>query len=229
MTDQVDITATHRRDLLTRLLEQYGFLQRSMAAYDAGSVSEGVRLASTVRTLVHDTGSSSSLLAQLRVKSALGWLDSDGARSELDLEKALAIMSLFSVAVTRLEDGFQLEFESVPPERMRAEGRLRTFESWWTRPVLALGQDRLARKDIVTMLANQDGGAHVDLQKESYLRALASVPIFELTIDNEPAFEPAQLARATALAAMRSIATEVHVSLRNQIDTYDPTREVFPR
>src|SRR4051794_33300830 len=62
-------------DLLTKLRSQVGFMKRSCMAFDDGHEDEGERLALAVRILVHDTPQSHSLLAQLGVKTALGFTD----------------------------------------------------------------------------------------------------------------------------------------------------------
>lgn len=61
-------------DLEAHFSEQLGFLDRSAASFDAGFESEAKRLAHTIRILVHDTGTSHSLLGQLNLKDR-EWLD----------------------------------------------------------------------------------------------------------------------------------------------------------
>lgn len=57
-----------QEDLVNHLREQYGFLVVSAELFDHGSEAEAKRIAVVVRTLVHDTDSSHSLLEQLGYK-----------------------------------------------------------------------------------------------------------------------------------------------------------------
>jgi hypothetical protein len=65
---------THE-DLVEKLQQQVGFLRRSAALFDDGHQDEAFRLAGAIRTLVHDTGASHSLLGQLGVKDTISFLD----------------------------------------------------------------------------------------------------------------------------------------------------------
>jgi hypothetical protein len=51
-----------QQDLEFQLKEQLEFIASSAEAYDAGKFAESKRIATSVRVLVHDTGSSTSLL-----------------------------------------------------------------------------------------------------------------------------------------------------------------------
>jgi hypothetical protein len=64
------------RDLEYDLAEQLRFLASSGRAFDQGELSESKRIALVIRVLVHDTGASHSLLAQLGIKDTLAWADS---------------------------------------------------------------------------------------------------------------------------------------------------------
>jgi hypothetical protein len=47
------------------LRKQLGFLERSCASYDAGHKDEAIRIATTIRVLIHNTKASTSLLKHL--------------------------------------------------------------------------------------------------------------------------------------------------------------------
>jgi len=55
--------------LTQQLRRQLGYLERSAARYDSGQLDEGIRIATTIRVLVHDTRNSTSLLSHLGAKS----------------------------------------------------------------------------------------------------------------------------------------------------------------
>jgi hypothetical protein len=62
-------------DLVEKLRQQLGFLDRSAALFDQGHEDEAIRLAQIMRVLLHDTSASHSLLGQLGVKETLSYLD----------------------------------------------------------------------------------------------------------------------------------------------------------
>ncbi len=59
------------QDLERHLIEQIEFLETSCDLYDEGKTSEAKRIAVSIRTLLHDTRHSKSLLGQLQKKSNL--------------------------------------------------------------------------------------------------------------------------------------------------------------
>ena len=132
-----------RADLDCHLQEPLGFLERSADAFDRGYQDEAKRLAVTIRVLVHDSGSSQSLLSQLGRKDAQFFnsaLDVDG--TSLTSQSALADVS-------------------IGPGGVRHVARLDTGDLTWIHWSDLEGQE-LTRRDLVLVVAHQDGGAHVD-------------------------------------------------------------------
>jgi hypothetical protein len=62
-------------DLVEKLRQQVGFLERSARLFDEGNEDEAIRLAQIIRVLLHDTSGSHSLLGQLGVKETINYLD----------------------------------------------------------------------------------------------------------------------------------------------------------
>lgn len=150
-----------RPRLLESLNEQKGFLERSARAFDAGEHSEALRLATAIRTLVHDTNNSHSLLQQLAVKEKITYTATNRA---FDPSNLLPTYSLVSVKIdtSRGLEGFSYSANlgGGPPV-----GRKLQFTQWWhsdTVVFLPKTKLRLCRKDLVCVLANKQGGAHVD-------------------------------------------------------------------
>src|SRR5205085_963009 len=123
----------------------------SSEGYDAGLDGEAKRLAVIIRLLLHDTPNSHSLLQQLGYKTSLQFSDMTG-------EWRPGIMALFGFKVRGLTGGRKyIAFAPVPKRTI-------SFDAWWEAPVIVLGQQgiHLPRAQAVLILANQDGGAHVD-------------------------------------------------------------------
>ncbi|MBO3089958.1 hypothetical protein [Cellulomonas dongxiuzhuiae] len=219
---------THLSQLRVRLKEQIENLEVSAARYDAGWSGEANRLAVTVRVLVHDTSMSKSLLKQMGAKESMRWIDSNGG---LDARAAAMFSSLVVFQAAVFKDRMELQILPLDQADILARGLLLDFATWWkTAPVMVGGGETISRFDVVDMLANQDGGAHVDLKKERFVKLLRSVPQVAPFFDGEdqgvsfglPAHASEGLARETLRAAMRTIAEEVWLAWNNQLDLLDP-------
>ena len=142
-------------DFLDHLSEQIQFLKISCEIYDRGMKIEGKRLATTIRTIVHDTGSSKSILGHLSCKNKMYYLNTAIPES---------LFGLCSFTTTTVDGG---KSEYTPPlenlSEKRKENPLITFQNWWEdMKVLSDGNNTFSRKDLVLNVANKDGGAHVD-------------------------------------------------------------------
>jgi hypothetical protein len=116
-----DITGTESvQDFVARLAEQLAFLDASADAYDRGVESEAIRLAATIRVLVHDgRPPSRSLLSHLQVRDRPPWTET--AAGEIR-ESALSVGSGLSM-MRMSTDGsatssFQPSLGQLPPERI---------------------------------------------------------------------------------------------------------------
>jgi hypothetical protein len=140
---------------LEHLHRQLSFIRRSCAAYDVGHTDEAIRIATTIRVLIHNTKQSTSLLRHL------------GADS-IDLLSTVIEPS----ADTLFCIGFGVREATVADGKVTAtyaplfDGPIKAFvpvSTWWNQVVYVLNPTtRLKRKDIVLCAANKDGGAHVD-------------------------------------------------------------------
>ncbi|ROZ49405.1 hypothetical protein EEB13_05645 [Rhodococcus sp. WS3] len=157
------------RDLLADLNEQFLFLKNSCATYDGGFEAEAKRIAVVIRTLVHDTKNSRSLLYQMKIKSVLQWNDT---AHDIKPHNIAATTGLTSMGLGL--DG-SIAFLPRVGERLRSAPSLRTvsFDDWWTRHVIKDANGNLfSRRDLVLALANKDGGAHIDrLQASTFALA----------------------------------------------------------
>src|SRR5258708_25334323 len=141
---------------------QLSFIVNSAAAFDRGETDEAIRMAVSIRVLLHDTGRSTSLLTQLEAKNIL--LTStcepipDGA--------IFGSGSMVFTSITMTPNGpvaaMKASLGDGPPINYHLKA-----EDWWNQTVFVLphGEDRrVSRRDIVLVAANKDGGAHVDTE-----------------------------------------------------------------
>lgn len=150
------------QDFPSRLIEQLAFLDASAGAYDSGIESEAIRLAATIRVLVHDgRPPSRSLLGHLSVRDRLPWTDT--AAGEIR-ESALSVGSGLCMMLMNLDGSGKSSFQpllgQLPPERIHPAA---TFVDWWNDPVLTDADGTsYSRRSLILWVANKEGGAHVD-------------------------------------------------------------------
>jgi hypothetical protein len=143
------------------LVMQLNFLHRSAEAFDTGETDEAIRLAVTIRVLLHDSRSSTSILKRLKACDIC--LLSTCEPIPPDVVFSNGSMFFHGVVKTRqgLRAGVRASLGDGPPIRPRSL----PSKNWWNQVVFVLshGTDRrISRKDIVLTAANKDGGAHVD-------------------------------------------------------------------
>lgn len=142
-----------RSDLREALKEQVSLLVHFCAGYDAGTMALAKPMATALRLCLHHRGRSAALLQQLDLRG--GWFFS--APGRLGRNKVPIGCSLTPMSVI---DG---NGHYVPTlSRLEKCDRL-PFSEWWTGVVLrAPTGETMSRMDIVTAVADMDGGAHVD-------------------------------------------------------------------
>lgn len=142
-------------DYRDHLRRQISFLQRSAAAFDAGYVDEAVRIATTIRVLIHHTANSTSVLKHLNATTISLLSTCEGASTN-----ALFYIGLGMQQVRN--DGGAIKATYAP----LLDGPVKIYvpvSKWWDMIVYVLGSgERLSRKSIALTAANKDGGAHVD-------------------------------------------------------------------
>jgi hypothetical protein len=198
-----------------KLREQLGFLERSCQMYDEGHIEEAIRIAGTLRTLIHDTGKSTSLLKHMNATGIRLWSTTDSAP-----ERAAMYYGMGQYRHLNGVSSFGPSFDNTPTME------LLPLDEWWGQVVYVFdaGEDaqtdeerekgfRLSRKDIVLTAANKDGGAHVDKKlTRAYERLTAdgAVGSFGMEIGGEVQVVPIKYAH---LVSLRQIGFEVLKSL----------------
>ena len=132
-----------------QLKSQLGSIERSCVSFDAGFRDEAKRIATTIRVLVRDTSSSTSLLTHL------------GANSVKLLSTCMLIVEppeilVFDGLTSRTSAGF------IPKLGKGRHEKEMTCGDWWAQLVLIIRNARFTRKRLVLEIANKDGGSHVD-------------------------------------------------------------------
>ncbi|MEY8296455.1 MAG: hypothetical protein ACLRJC_00695 [Emergencia timonensis] len=122
-------------------------------------------IASALRTLLHDTKRSTSLLTHLNEKTRMFVSTNIVQMSKhQSCTKHLGLVRQIHVGVN---DGFggESKYWALCDERyfpMPHERNLLSFEAWWNEAVFINGEYSLSRKDLVLNICNKDGGTHFD-------------------------------------------------------------------
>jgi len=145
--------AQSEEELRAHFNEQINFLQSSAKLFDEGNQAEAKRLAATIRVLFHDTRTSISLLKQLNLLGGK-FLSTNIPHSENNL---LSHGGLVSIQISDRTVKTLAMLDDVPVKRQL------DFSDWWNEPIFIDSyKNVLTRKELVLVVANQDGGSHVD-------------------------------------------------------------------
>jgi len=142
-----------KEELDKHLKEQIDFLKSSCDAYDDGNKEEAKRIASTIRTLVHDTGRSKSLLSQLGIKDKLKFHDSSFEEKPKD---GIRIGTYAALVAISPRGYFPSLDDSLGKNNVN-------FSDYWNKAIFIDQENNtFSREDVVLYLANKNGGSHVD-------------------------------------------------------------------
>lgn len=131
--------------------DQIRFVQKSIEEFDRGDEKEAQRLATHLRILFHETNSSKALFNQL--KPQIIFLSSGDLYTPSNLLTSWVLLDM-----------------TLSPNEMKYTANMNnpsrhfylTFNDWWNEIIFDDKKHKFTRRDIVTYVANQDGGAHVD-------------------------------------------------------------------
>ncbi len=187
-------------DLDRHLREQLHFLSESAESYDKGYEAEAKRMAVCLRILLHDNPPNSvSLLEQLGLKSTAKFYDSalPSRPGELNMGASLIVIPAQNnaKAIPFLDDS--------PP----GTSGLVSFDEYWNRPVLYAGGKHFTRKELVKLVADQDGGAHIDPSLNEEYANLSRNDSFGWKAGSNDA--PSDPVKFSELASIRQITHEI--------------------
>lgn len=192
-----------KEELEQHFKDHLEFLQSSAEAFDRGHKSEAKRLAVSLRVLLHDTCSSTSLLKQLNRK------DSSFINTAIpvETESATSHCGLAMISATN----YSAEYIAPLDNAIIGANTWIPFTEWWNATVFIDKEKRtISRKELVLKISNQDGGAHVDPQLDEKYAALSrhnALGWVQTDSENEKPLEGPER------AAVRQIAHEVLKSL----------------
>jgi hypothetical protein len=153
------------RNFVEDLKIQTDFLKASCEAFDGGNETEGIRIAQTLRILLHNTNRSTSLFSRLKIRhlfsTAPKGIIAPGDSKVFGLVGFTSKLSLTSLEGL-CEPLFKLNERNLGTQNSYKNKNV-PIKEWWENEIVFYWPDLLmTRKKLVTITANKEGGAHVD-------------------------------------------------------------------
>lgn len=191
--------------------------------YDEGKFIHSRFISVALRTLVHDTSSSTSILTHVNIKKYIKMVDT-GIESNKDTTLLISLLG-----GRYLYDRLAFTMLSSPKSHPIIVPRFMVwyechnhvnFNKWWGKLVLINNGKSYTRKDIILIAANKFGGAHVDKNVDEQFYKLAT-NIESLAYISEGRDEKGPTGKIeplehTIYAVIRQIAHELLLSLKNE-------------
>lgn len=201
-------------DLWARFWEQINFLRSSASSFDNGNESEARRLAAVLRILFINSQNSNNLFEQLNLSSRLKMLNTVQPINPRNLPPTFGLVSIRMSA-----DGARYVpfLENGPPV---GASQLMPMNRWLSKPIGKRGSRQWSRQQLITWVANRDGGAHIDpeLDEEHFQLSRENGLGWIFKTDD---LEPQSVAGDFVLTSIRQIAYEVDKTVIRHVDRGD--------
>lgn len=205
-----------RQELLQALAIQRNHLAISCRAYDAGTHSEALRLATAAYTILHDGGKMRSILSQLGIKDQIQFLATNVDVAGLS---TIATRCTPLIELDHAVDGVRFVpiCSYVKKRDWYLGGRHLGFKKWWEEdPIFVNDALRLNRKKLIFALRNAEGGSHFDDEVRDPNYAALKQPV-HMFFPGPPLSKFPKLDFKTMyhleLACMRQVAEEIRITL----------------
>lgn len=149
--------ARPKKHLERKYMELLDAMVVSCRAYDQGFLGEAVRLAACLHIALYDGGQNKSALDQLGGKDKITFRNSAVAMIPGNL------LSEMPMVQTILGGDPQKSYQPIYDQGPFGWIDRKPFHDWWNQPVLKTRQGNLlTRGDLIRLMRDQDGGAHLD-------------------------------------------------------------------
>lgn len=212
-----------KTELLQALKEQITFLSDECNEYDKGNIQYYKKIALSLRVLLYNTQNSISLLKQLShefVFTIPDFIDISTTEGSLPNVGSTSFVrtSLSKYLLNHYPDSENI---LIPKPIELVNGKkypFRAFNTWFTKNIVLLVNEKLSltRKEVVTIIANKDGGAHVDPKLNEILALLNRNSAVPLKVQIQNKIYYAKIDEILG-ATIRSIAEETLYIFRNKI------------
>lgn len=218
-----------RDELFEKLAEQIILLQSYAEMFDKGITEITLPIATAIRVLFHDTGSSVSLIKYI--------CDADGKDKNAfemvttkDQDDGTAKFVIFGDGLCGMT--FSSEGISYFPKLGDSTKTKIPFDIWWKEDVVKNvsggfeNPDWMTREDLIKLHANKEGGAHIDENKNKRIDEIGTKEAAGwvcFTTDSDGVQKEGNYGVDQKKASIRQVCYEVLVSLHNHF------QELFKR
>ena len=199
-----------KQELVQHLKEQIKFLQSSCKLYDTGSEFEAKRMALTLRVLLYDSGNGSSLLGLLHLKKKMQFISTAQPYQSNNFltQQCLAQMNIGNQGGKFL------------PLFNNSRAKLLSCKDWLQEIVMDDSKKNVYRRiQLIKLLANKDGGAHVDEKICDELAPLKDPYVSAWGVIDSAGMEH-PMSNDVVYCSMRQMAYEVLQSLYKEKHTF---------
>lgn len=202
-----------QKELEGHLEEQLHFLETSAKDFDEGDDTEAKRMVVHIRTLLHDTEKSQSLLKLLNLKDKTTFFDSSSDKNAIGPYTGLVLKSVGKKGGTYVSP-----LDDFPPGH---SFKTVSFDEYWEKDIFIDNKDNhFSRKKLVLAIANKDGGAHIDPKLDSDYVEFTKQNSLGWIYGNDKESAPME---GAAFAAVRQITHEI---LKTLIPDYPERKEL---
>lgn len=219
-------------DYIEALEEQLEFLINNCKNFDSGNFKYAKQIATNIRVLVHDTRTSQSLLQLLNRKESMKFLTTVSSPKNVVFQIGLVIP--VDVFIQSDSNHYTSEPWFIPTFTKSKNKKWVSFDTWYSQNVLTCDPTSFSRKQLITYVANKDGGAHIDksLPEDFYhlSKGISSMLYRNHGPINTHNYEKGEPYKYLHLSSIRQIAHELILSLRKEFGlslNYNPTIKSF--
>lgn len=218
------------QDYFDSLEEQIDFLVNACKMFDQGDFKYAKQLATHVRVLVHDTSQSTSLLNLIGRKDSMRFCST--ASFPKNAVFFLGLVNPASRLMIDNQDNQKVEHTFIPNlnENAGQSKKWVDFDTWYQQKILVSNPTHFTRNEMITFVANKDGGAHIDpyVSEKYYTIAKGTGSMLYATsrpIDEAP-YQQGEPYKNLHFATIRQIAHELILSVRREFGirpNYNPS------
>ena len=186
-------------DFTEQLTNQKYFLRTSIDNFVYNEI-ESIRIATTIRVLIHDTKSSTSLLNHLGSK-AMDYYDTKAPKDAFAYFNISGLLSvnvnyddyvtftpytgLVAKDIMQVDDKLVMRYKPIFHQKYELDCVPKVdFDSWWNGEIYDNRNGiTLTRKELVLIAANKDGGAHVESNLPPKYQAIKNENFIELRVN----------------------------------------------
>lgn len=199
-------------DFAPQINKQIKMLINNCYLYDQGNFEHSLTIASNLRTILHTSGKSKSLIHLTNIQHDYNFYTSQ----KTAFKTVMCLLLCYTAQIKRNEENHS-EFVFLPNfiRDVNDHKGIVKFKKWWNQKIIINNSHRYSRADIILLTANEQGGSHIDKSVNKSFNDLINDIETPLTFfkQSSPQVAPFEAPiKNYVYAAIRQIAHEVLVT-----------------